>query len=412
MKSPTLNLRSLLTSRRLRVHGLLIGIVFWSTYAWIISVPGLHDRNGLLKGTDFLHHYVLGTLALENRGDLLYDMDAQAKVAAQRVPAAGRLVFLPLYGPQVSLFFAPLAGLPYGCALVLWLTGNTALYALCCYALWRTSPSLRTYRGITFILAAAYPAFVHLILWGQNSALALVCFTVAYLALRSQKFFWAGLAIGCLAFKPQLAVAALVIFLWTRQWKVLSGIAAATTSQLLIGWLYYGTAVMKDYAFRLLHVTEVYALLEPRPYQMHSLTSFWAALIPWPTVAFAFYVVTGVAVLTVSVRYWRSSAPLNLRYSVMLVATVLVSPHLTVYDLVILAPAFLLLADWAVAHADLPLAYAIGVLLYCAYVVPLTVPITQWTHVQISVPILASLLWLVSRSEVSKVTLPLATPVS
>ena len=30
----------------------------------------------------------------------------------------------------------------------------------------------------------------------------------------------------------------------------------------------------------------------------------------------------------------------------------LVSPHLTVYDLVILAPAFLLLGDWALAHRD------------------------------------------------------------
>src|SRR5262249_49842151 len=163
-------------------------------------------------------------LALEHQGAGLYDMDAQAKIAAERVPAAGRLVFLPLYGPQVSLLFAPLARLPYGSALTLWLAGGAALYGLCCYAIWRTCQSLHAYRGITFILAASYPAFVHLILWGQNSAFALVCFTLAYLALRSQKFYWAGLAIGCLAFKPQLGIAAVVIFLCSRQWKALSGI--------------------------------------------------------------------------------------------------------------------------------------------------------------------------------------------
>src|SRR5439155_17457550 len=39
--------------------------------------------------------------------------------------------------------------------------------------------------------------------------------------------------------------------------------------------------------------------------------------------------------------------PLALRYSVLLIVTVLVNPHLYVYDLVILMPAFLLLWDWS-----------------------------------------------------------------
>jgi len=412
MERSTLTLRTLLTSRRLRVHGLLIGVVFWSAYGWIMAVPGLRDRNGFLKGTDFLHYYVLGTLALEHRGADLYSMDAQAQVASERVPAAAHLLYLPLYGPQVSLFFAPLARLTYGSALELWLAASAALYVLCCYAIWRTCAALEAYRGTAFILAASYPAFVHLIFWGQNSALAMICFTLAYLALRSQKFFWAGLAIGCLAFKPQLTVAAAVIFLSTRQWKILSGMTAATAAQLLIGWLYYGTAVMTNYAFHLFRVGGVNALLEPRPYQMHSLRAFWAAVIPWAGVAFAFYVISASVVLVLSVWYWRSSAPLSLQYSVMLLATVLVSPHLTVYDLVILAPAFILLADWAVAHSELRLAHVIGALLYCAYVAPLTAPITHFTHVQISVPILASLLWCLSRPERSELAVPAATTVA
>ena len=412
MKRTAVNLRTLLTSRRLRIHGLLIGVVFWSTYGWIMAVPGLRDRNGFLKGTDFLHYYVLGTLALEHRGADLYSIDAQTKVSSERVPAAGHLLYLPLYGPQVSLLFAPLARLTYGTAVALWLAGSTVLYASCCYVIWRSCPSLRAHRGTVLILAASYPAFVHLIFWGQNSAVALLCFSLAYLALRSQKLFWAGLAIGCLAFKPQLVVAVVVIFLWTRQWKILSGMMAASAGQLLIGWLYYGTDVMKDYAFHLVHVSDVYALLEPRPYQMHSLRAFWAAAIPWSGMAFAVYVITAILVLALSVSYWRSSAPLSLRYSLVLLATVLVSPHLTVYDLVILAPAFLLLADWAVGHTGLKLAPVIGILLYCAYVAPLTAPITHLTHVQISVPILASLLWYLSRPERSELIVPAATPVA
>ena len=89
MERSTLTLRTLLTSRRLRVHGLLIGVVFWSAYGWIMAVPGLRDRNGFLKGTDFLHYYVLGTLALEHRGDLLYDMAGPTSLRQRPPPAAG-----------------------------------------------------------------------------------------------------------------------------------------------------------------------------------------------------------------------------------------------------------------------------------------------------------------------------------
>src|SRR5256885_11453025 len=38
-----------------------------------------------------------------------YNMGAESALALRRVPDAGRLAYVPLYGPQVSLFFAPLA---------------------------------------------------------------------------------------------------------------------------------------------------------------------------------------------------------------------------------------------------------------------------------------------------------------
>jgi hypothetical protein len=350
-----------------------------------------------LKGTDFLHYYTLGALALEHDGADLYNMGPESALATQRVPDAGHLVYVPLYGPQVSLFFAPLATLPYIWALTVWLLASTALYAVCCYAVWRTCPTLHSLPGTTIVLAVAYPGFVHLIVWGQNSALALVCFTLAYLALRSQRSFMAGLAMGCLIFKPQLALAAVVVFLLSRQWRVMAGMVLTATAQLLAGQLYYGSAVMKDYAYHLFHVGRIYPLLEPRPYHMHSLRAFWAMLIPWPLVAFAFYLATAIIVLGITVCCWKSPAPLTLRYSALLLATVLVSPHLTVYDLVILAPVFLLLADWAGVHREQWQAPTVGILLFLCYALPLTVPVTQWTHVQLSVPAMAALLWVVQR---------------
>lgn len=386
-----------LTARRIRAHGILLGVVIWTIYLWTLATPTLRDRNGLLKGTDFLHFYTLGSLALEHRGADLYNMPVQSVVAAERVPQAGYLVYVPLYGPQVSLLFAPLAKLSYGSALAVWLTINAAIYGLCCYVIWKTCPHLQSAGATVFILAAAYPALLHLLAWGQTSALALACFSAAYLALRSRKMFLAGIAIGCLIFKPQLGLVAAVVFLLDLQWRVISGAIMAAAAQLSAGWIYYGRPTMLDYVHHLFHVREIFPLLEPRPYQMHSLRSFWAMLVPWDNVAFALYVLSALAVLAVTVRYWRSPAPLSLRFSVMLIATVLVAPHLTVYDLLILAPALLLIADWSVANWQDSRVHAIGLLLYLCYVLALIGPLARWTHFQISIPALLTLSWLVQR---------------
>jgi hypothetical protein len=97
--------------------------------------------------------------------------------------------------------------------------------------------------------------------------------------------------------------------------------------------------------------------------------------------------------------------PLSLRYSSLLLATVLVAPHLTIYDLVILAPAFLLLADWSVGHQRGSLTGWLGTLLYLVYVLPLVGPLARWTHVQLSVIAMAAALytiWKISSKEFTR----------
>src|ERR1700746_2144568 len=108
-------------------------------------------------------------------------MQAQAVVIRERVPQAGGDVYLPLYGPQVSLFFAPFARLPYGWALAAWLCINALIFAFCCYVISRTCRALQAHRWTILILAIAFPGFFHLLAWGQTSVMALLCFALAYL---------------------------------------------------------------------------------------------------------------------------------------------------------------------------------------------------------------------------------------
>jgi hypothetical protein len=366
----------------------------------VLATPGWRDRNGNLKGTDFLHFYTLGTLAVEHRGRDLYDMNSQAALAARRVPDAAGIRYLPLYPPQVSIFFAPLAYLSYGWALAVWWMFSGLVYGICCYGVWRMCPQLRAPGGTVALLAAAFPAFFHLIAWGQTSAIALAVFTLAFFLLRERREFLAGLVVGCLIFKPQLGLAVAVVFVAVGAWKVVAGALLSAGTQLSAGVLYYGVEPLRVWVRMLSNVRTVIPLLEPRPYQTHCLRTFWSMMVPWESLSSALYGMSAVIVLGVTIGAWRRASPLALRYSALLLATVLVAPHLTVYDLVILVPALLLLVDWLLTQPLAPNTRRMGTLLYLVYILPLLGPFTRWTHVQLSVLAMSALtyiIWTVSR---------------
>ena len=384
---------SWINPRRIRAHGMLLALCLWSVYFWNVATPGLRDRGGNLKGTDFLHFYTLGTLALEHRGSALYDMQAQSALAAQRVPEAVGIRYLPLYPPQVSILFAPLARFSYGWALGCWLLANAILYAACCYGIWRVCPNLRNSGATVLILAIAFPPFWHLIAWGQTSGLALVCFTLGFLALRSGKQFLAGLALGCLAFKPQLGLAAAIVFLFTFRWRILAGAMVSVCAEFLMGVSYYGPGPLRQWVRVLWDAPHMSQMLEPRIYQTYSLRTFWAMLLPWTWVSFGLYVICAIFVCALAVKCWRGDFALPLRYSALLLATVLIAPHLTVYDLAILAPAFLLSCDWISGGENRPATSPLKLLLYFSFVLPLLGPLARWTHVQLFVPVAFGLLY-------------------
>jgi hypothetical protein len=346
----------------------------------------LRDKNGNLKGTDFLHFYTLGSLAAAHRGADLYDMNAQAALADQRVPDATGLRYLPLYPPQVSILFMPFSSLSYGSALLLWWILSAGIYGMCCYVIWRACPNLQPEGRAVAILAVAFLAFFHLIAWGQTSALALACFTAMFFLLRQRREFLAGIVLGCLIFKPQLGLASAVLFVTIGAWKTVLGALLSGAAQLSAGVIYYGVGPLRQWVHMLWNVRALWPELEPRVYQTHSLRTFWSMLIPWPALSFLLYLVSAALVAGLMIACWkREAASFSLRYATLLFASVLVAPHLTVYDLLILAPAFLLVADWLITQPLTPGTRRLGALLYLSYMLPLIGPLARWTHVQLSV---------------------------
>ena len=373
-----------LTARRVQIQATVLLLCTLTLYGIDIATPGLRDRVGHLKGPDFLQFYIAGSLANQNRGDALYDPAANVREAVRIVPEGEGVVYFPFYGPQVSLFFAPFARLPYGYALLVWTSLSAAIYAACCFGIWSHCYGLKPHGRAILLLAIAYPAFFALLTHGQISALALAWFTLAYLALERGWEFAAGMSMGLLLFKPQLGFIAAACFLFCRRWKVVAAALISIAVQVAIVWIYYGLAVIVNYCSMFGQFDKLRPFLDVKLYQNHSLRSFWTLLVP-QHLATMLYILCAAAFLVIAVLAWRTAAPLSLRYSILLLVTVLVSPHLYVYDLVILAPALMLVGDWALQHSQDELSPEILTLLYMSFVLPLLGPITRFTHLQLSV---------------------------
>jgi len=381
---------------RLRAHALLLALCLWGVLAAGLATPGLRDRSGLLKGADFLQFYVFGSLARDGRTEALYDYSAHVALAERRVPESRGTTFLPVYGPQVALFFAPLSVFAYGPALTLWVVASALLYALCVLAVWRTCPRLSPHGRTVALLALAYPPLFSLIGHGQTSALALASFTASWLALRGGHRFAAGLALGCLAYKPQLALGAGLVLLAVGEMRIVAGAVVAAAFQLAWGAFQTGSAATLGYATMLTSLGSLAPTLGFKLHQMHCLRAFFDLLLPGPVAKLA-WAASALVALVLAIRIWRSALPLALRFAALLVATALVNPHQYMYDLVILAPAWLLLADAALARPAPPWAPLLRVLLYAAFVLPALGPLARVTHLQLSVLAMGAILVLLER---------------
>jgi alpha-1,2-mannosyltransferase len=394
----------LLGGQRIRAMAIILVFCLWSVCLVDYAKPGIIDRAGNIKFQDFLQFPISARLIASGHADQLYDDQVLAREIHATIGRDTSVYLQYFYGPQVALPFIPLASLPFLAQAAIWVALSLLMYFVCIYLILKRCAALRPYRALVAICALAYPPLFHFFMRGQLSVVLLVCFTAAYLAFFLERDFLAGVTLGLLAFKPQFLVAIPLILLLAQAWKALAGVVISAATQLALTSLYFGRDVMQAYFARLLHSASHPGSTELifSPIQMHSLHSFWELLIPSRPGVWALYVLTSFAVTGIAASIWKSSAPLALRFSALMFAAVLVNPHLYIYDLLALAPAFLLLTDWSLdnpLHSAKP---ALDVLLYLAFLLPLFGALAYWTHLQLSVVVFAALLGTLRRLQLSE----------
>ena len=331
-----------LAEHRLRVAGLICGLLLWVTFAFLAAGP---TGAPVHRAQDFPQFYALGRLVVEHRPAELQDGEALARVVRDEVSPDLQWTLLPVYGPQVALVMAPFASLPYRAAEIAWLAVSLLLYGLSVRWALQLAPALRRHRATTWLLALASPGLFQLTWYGQLSMAALACTVLGCVLWARGRLFAAGLVLGLLAYKPQYGLACGVFALAMRAWPLVAGAVLSAVAQLAIAWLYAGTGIMQQYAATLLNAPQQLDVLQSNRHLMQSLLALTQLVPGGTTVTLVLYVVLALLAVALTWRTWQRTTDPRHRFSALTLCGLLISPHVYVYDLVLLTPAVAWLGD-------------------------------------------------------------------
>jgi len=316
-----------LDAERVRVYSWMIVAIFAAVFiAWFaMSLPSLVDPRGKPIGYDFMAFWSAARLALAGHPETAFDGPTIAAVQHAAVPFLPNIWFPWHYPPIFLLAVAPLGLLPYPAALVLFVLGSAALWAL---LVGEVLPDRRAW-----IVAAATPAGLITLVDGQNAFLtaALAGFALLWLDRRPVA---AGILVGFLAIKPHLAILFPLALLAEGRWRSIASAAAtvmalSAASLVAFGWASWATF------FHHLAISEAMAD---------------QGAVPWGTMPspLVFALSFGVSVRVAGVlqgavalfaaacvwRTWRNrDASFEAKAATLAAASLLVSPYLFYYDL-------------------------------------------------------------------------------
>jgi hypothetical protein len=193
------------------------------------------------------------------------------------------------------------------------------------------------------LLPAAFLPVVVVAATGQNSFVMAALF-IAGMTLLPTRPFVAGMVLGCLVLKPQLALLLPVAVIAARQWRAIAGAAISSFGLLLLGLVAFGTEATAAW---LQQMPLFVSIARDGLVGWHKLASVYAAMRQAGLGADMAFTIHGLVAAFAAIavwQVWRSNAEARCKAAVLAAATLLVSPYLFLYDAIILVVPFLWLA--------------------------------------------------------------------
>ena len=289
----------------------------------------IFDDKGLGIPTDFVNVWSAGRLVLDDHPAWAYDWDIQKQVQIAVLGQSYEGNFAWHYPPPFLFAASLLAHFPYAVAFVGWAAISFVPYLAMMRAI--------VGRPFGWLLAAAFPVVLTNTLVGQNGFLtaSLIGATLYLLPMRP---VLSGICLGLLSYKPQYGLLFPLVLIAASQWTVFVTAAIVAVAMAALSWLAFGTESWQAFFHWLPMFSQAFLTEGKAPWwklqSLFALVRFFggteqlAWILQWIMTA---TVGVGLALM------WRSPVRYSLKAAGLAAGTLLTTPYLFMYDMMVLA---------------------------------------------------------------------------
>src|SRR5882757_178850 len=289
----------------------------------------IFDGQGLGIPTDFVNVWSAGKLVLDGHPAWAYDWAIQKQVQVAVLGQGYEGNFAWHYPPPFLFIAGLLAHFPYAVAFIGWAAVSLVPYLAVMRAI--------VGRPFGLLLAAAFPMVLNNTLVGQNGFLtaALIGGTLVLIPVRP---VLAGICLGLLSYKPQYGLLFPIVLIAASQWTVFFSAGITAVAMALASWLAFGTESWQAF-FHWMPMFSQAFLTEGKAtwWKLQSLFSLVRFLGGTEQLAWIFQWILTATVAVVLALMWRSRIPYTLKAAALAVGTLLTTPYLFMYDMMVLA---------------------------------------------------------------------------
>jgi hypothetical protein len=295
-------------------------VIAYIVVAWIWLSDGF-------QSVDFTAFWSASYLAINDAPIAVFDAEKMSAAHRAAIPDS-EYTFEWFYPPTFLLFVLPLALLPYALSYLVW---TVFTYLALNFALSKFIATRWAFFGLL-----AFPGVLMNALTGQNGLLVAALFTLACFTLDKRPVV-AGILIGLISIKPQFGVLWPVALLCGRHWSAFASATVSTVALATIALIVFDVELWVEFLKRIASVQQntdsglTDWIKLPTVYGSGRLLGFGAA----PSYTLHLIIAAGAIILMGLA--WAKHTPIEIRASLLALATLIVLPRLFFYDLALLA---------------------------------------------------------------------------
>jgi hypothetical protein len=323
----------------------MAAVLIWGLWLLDLGVgaylhsPEKTDATGLIVGADFVEFYAAGQTLLEGKSGMLYAQVPQSALQNQiaHTHLSGQVDFL--YPPFVAIPFILFALLPFLATFAIYVLANLALLRSCLRLLGEPSTAM------LLLVMSGFPVFA-VASYGHYTFLTMFLVAGTYVLWRRSALFWAGPLFSLTAYKPNLMLGVLLLWLldWKKAYRALIGVGVGVAALVLVCVIALPEA-SRSYVRVLAHdLPALQAGASARFVKRQTLYVFWNLLLPaHPMLVKALAMLSQACAAVAFFLLWRRKPVPEVAFAFALLLSFWLTPYVPVYDISLLVISAILL---------------------------------------------------------------------